>query len=53
MILTSAKDAVKLELEGVACWVLEVELEVTAGAPVLEALLDSLRVADAKKVRLA
>lgn len=53
VILTSAKDAVKLELEGVPCWVLEVDLEVTAGAAVLEALLDSLRVADAKRMQLA
>lgn len=53
VILTSSKDAVKFETEGVPCWVLEVELELLSGNAVLEALLDSLRVSDAKRVRLA
>lgn len=53
MILTSSKDAVKFETEGVPCWVLEVELELLSGNAVLEALLDSVRVPGAKRVRLA
>jgi len=40
--LVTAKDAVKLERLGVTCLVLEVELELVRGAPVLDALLDAL-----------
>lgn len=50
VILTSAKDAVKFELEGVPCWVLEVDLEFVSGTAVIAALLDSLRTEGAKKV---
>jgi len=53
VILTSSKDAVKFEAEGIPCWVLEVELELLRGKAVLEALLDSLRIQGAKKVQLA
>jgi len=43
ILLTSAKDAVKLAAQDVPCLVLEVELEVLRGSAVLAALLDSLR----------
>ena len=41
-VVTTAKDAVKLRPLGARVWVLDIELEVVAGASVLEALLDAL-----------
>lgn len=41
-VVTTAKDAVKLGAAEVDLAVLEIELELTSGAPVLEALLDAL-----------
>lgn len=45
MVLTTSKDAVKLEATGglpASLWVFSVELELCSGEPVLEALLDAL-----------
>ena len=45
-VLTTAKDAVKLDALGVPFHTLEVELEIVSGAQVLEALLDALPIGD-------
>jgi tetraacyldisaccharide 4'-kinase len=41
-LVTTAKDAVKLETIGARYFALEIELEILYGRPVLEALLDAL-----------
>ena len=48
-VVTTAKDAVKLEGRGV--WVLEISIEVVGGGQVLEALLDALPVGRAARAR--
>jgi len=50
-LLTTAKDAVKLDACGAESHVLEVELELVAGAAVLHALLDALPTGDAERLR--
>jgi tetraacyldisaccharide 4'-kinase len=42
LVVTTAKDAVKLRPLGARTWVLAVEFELVSGAAVLEALLDAL-----------
>ena len=50
-LVTTAKDAVKLGAAPPRCYALEVELEVTAGRAVLDALLDALPQARAARER--
>jgi tetraacyldisaccharide 4'-kinase len=53
MLVTTAKDAVKLRALGVACWVLEIELQVVEGLAVLDALLAALPEGDLERERRA
>jgi tetraacyldisaccharide 4'-kinase len=50
-VVTTAKDAVKLESLLPAVWVLEIELEILRGRPVLEAQLESLPRGRAARLR--
>ncbi|MBI5434252.1 MAG: tetraacyldisaccharide 4'-kinase [Planctomycetes bacterium] len=53
LVLTTAKDAVKLRPHGARVWVLAIEFEFVAGASVLAALLDVLPSARGETVRKA
>lgn len=53
LVVTTAKDAVKLRPLGARVWVLAIEFEWVAGASVLEALLDALPEARAERARKA
>ena len=52
-LVTTAKDAVKLERFALPLWVVEVELEMRAGAELLSALLDALPAAPGQRQRAA
>jgi len=52
-VVTTTKDAEKLRSLGVTPWIVDVEIAVTAGGAVLEALLDSLPEGRARRERRA